>query len=97
MVQAKRSPQITKQILIRARIRHQRRSRSASTFCSHYCLFKGTGPRDFRRQVFFHESVSLKPLGISLGPFKFCQKLVEICLDIRRSRCTTGVIETSGK
>jgi hypothetical protein len=41
----------------------------------------------------FHESVSPKPLGIPLWPYRFFSK---ICVDIRSSRCTTGVIDTGG-
>jgi hypothetical protein len=44
--------------------------------------------------VFFHESVSPKPLSISLGPF---QNFSKILRDTRSSRCTTGVVDTSGK
>jgi hypothetical protein len=54
---------------------------------------KGTVPRDFRLQVFLHESVSLKPLSISLGPFRIFSKIRG---DIRSSRCTTGVVGTGG-
>jgi hypothetical protein len=43
---------------------------------------------------FFHESISLKPLIIPLGPFRIFSK---ICKDILSSRCTTGVIDTIGK
>jgi hypothetical protein len=38
---------------------------------------KGTVPRDFRLTVFFHESVSHKPL-ITLGSFQFFRKFTEI-------------------
>ncbi len=50
--------------------------------------------RDFRLLVFFHESLSPKPLSIPLGPF---QIFLIICGDIRSSRCTTGVVDTGGK
>ncbi len=43
---------------------------------------------------FFHESFSPKPMIIPLGPFQILSK---ICRDIRSSRCTTGVVDTSGK
>jgi hypothetical protein len=43
---------------------------------------------------FFHESVSPNPLGIPLGVFRIFSK---ICRYIRSSRCTTGVVDTSGK
>jgi hypothetical protein len=43
---------------------------------------------------FFHESVSPKPQSIPSGPFRFFSK---IGYDIRSSRCTTGVVDTSGK
>ncbi len=43
---------------------------------------------------FFHESVSLKPLSIPLGPFQIFAK---ICGDIRSSRLTTGVVDNGGK
>ncbi len=55
---------------------------------------KGQVSRDFRLLVFFHESVSPKPLSIPLGPFRFFSKIRE---DIRSSRCTTGVVDTGGK
>ncbi len=50
-------------------------------------------PRDLRIKVFFHESVSPKPLSISLGPFRIFSKIRG---DIRSSRCTTGVVDTGG-
>ncbi len=43
---------------------------------------------------FFHESVFPKPLSIPLGPFRTFSKLHG---DIRSSRFTTGVVDTSGK
>ncbi len=48
--------------------------------------FKGTVSRDFRLLVFFHESVSPKPLNFS-----------KIRGDIRSSRFATGVNDTGGK
>jgi hypothetical protein len=36
---------------------------------------KETVPWDFRLQIFFHESISPKPLSIPLGPFKFCSTM----------------------
>ncbi len=54
---------------------------------------KGTVRRNFLLQVFFHESVSPKPLIIPLGPFQFFAKIRG---DIRSSRCTTGVIVDTG-
>jgi hypothetical protein len=44
---------------------------------------------------FFHESVSPKPPIIQWGSFKFVRK--KILGDIRSSRCTNGVVDTSGK
>ncbi len=38
-------------------------------------MFKGTVSRDFRLLVFFHESVSPKPLSIPLGPFRIFSKI----------------------
>ncbi len=48
--------------------------------CNHseVCL-KGTVPRDFRLLVFFHESVSPKPLSIPLGPFWIFWHRWQIC------------------
>jgi hypothetical protein len=43
---------------------------------------------------YFHESVSLKPLSIPLGPFKI---FLKICGDIRSSKFATGVVDSSGK
>jgi hypothetical protein len=43
---------------------------------------------------FFHESSSPKPLKITLGSFKFFQKILG---DILKSRCTTGINDTGGK
>jgi hypothetical protein len=48
----------------------------------------------FRLLVFFHESVSPKPLSILLGPFQIFSKIHE---DISSSMCTTGVVDTGGK
>ncbi len=53
---------------------------------------KGTVPRDFRLQSFFHESVSPKPLSIPLWPFRIFSKIRR---DIRSSRCTTGVVDVA--
>jgi hypothetical protein len=53
---------------------------------------KGTVPRDFRLQSFFHESVSPKPMSIQLGPFRIFSKIRR---DIRSSRCTTGVVDVA--
>ncbi len=39
---------------------------------------KGTVPRDFQLQVFFHESVSPKSLNIPVGPFQIFQKFAQI-------------------
>jgi hypothetical protein len=43
---------------------------------------------------FFHESLSPKPLKITLGSFQIFSKIHG---DIRKSRCTTGVNDTGGK
>jgi hypothetical protein len=43
---------------------------------------------------FFHESVSPKPLSTPLGPFRIFSKIRG---DIRSSRLTTGISDTSGK
>jgi hypothetical protein len=45
---------------------------------SSLCTFKGTVSRDFRLLVFFHESVSPKPLSMPLGCFEFFQKFAEV-------------------
>ncbi len=55
--------------------------------------FKGTVSRDFLLLVFY-ESVSPQPQSIPLGPFRIFSK---ICGDIRKSRCTTSINDTSGK
>jgi hypothetical protein len=55
---------------------------------------KGTVSRDFRLLVFFHESVSPKPLSIPLGPHRI---FLKIGGDIQSSRCTTGIVDTGGK
>ena len=55
--------------------------------------FKGTVSLDFLLLVFFHESVSPKPVSIPLGPFRFFSK---IRVNIRSSTCTTGVVDTGG-
>ncbi len=61
-----------------------------------FCViwFKGTVSWDFRHLVFFHESISPKPLSIPLGPFRISSKIRE---DICRSWFTTGVTDTGGK
>jgi hypothetical protein len=43
---------------------------------------------------FFHESPFPKPLKIALGSFRIFSKIRG---DIRKSRCTTGVVDTGGK
>jgi hypothetical protein len=43
---------------------------------------------------FFRESVSPKPLSISLGPFRIFSKIRG---DIRSSTCTTGVVGIGGE
>ncbi len=43
---------------------------------------------------FFHESVSPQPQSIPLGPLQIFSKIPG---DIRKSRCTTGIIDTGGK
>ena len=43
---------------------------------------------------FFHQSVSPQPQSIPFGPFRIFSKIRE---DIRRSRLTTGVVDTGGK
>jgi hypothetical protein len=57
-------------------------------------MFKGTVSRDFRLLVFFIESVSPKPLSIPLGPFRIFSIIRR---GIHSSRCTTNVVDTSGK
>ena len=54
---------------------------------------KGTVSREFLLLVFFHESVSLKPLSIPIGPFRMFSKIRG---DIRSSRFATGVNNTRG-
>jgi hypothetical protein len=48
---------------------------------------KGTAPRDFRLQVFFHVSVSPKPLNLLLRLFQIFSK---ICGDIHSARLTNS-------
>jgi hypothetical protein len=55
---------------------------------------KGTVSGDFLLLVFFHESVSPKPLIIPLGPFGIFSKIRG---DIRSSSFATGVVDTGGK
>ncbi len=57
------------------------------------CYVKGAVSQDFFFGI-FHESVSPKPLIISIGPFLIFSKIHG---DIRSSRCTTGVVDTGGK
>ncbi len=67
--------------------RHQYR---AATQCS-YITLKRTVSQDFCFW-FFHESVSPQPQSIPLGPFRIFSK---IRWDIRKSRCTTSINNTS--
>jgi hypothetical protein len=56
--------------------------------------FKGTVSQDFLLLVFFHESVSRKPLSTPVESFQIFSKIRgEIC----SSRLTTGIIDTGGK
>ncbi len=41
----------------------------------HDVPIKGIVSRDCRLQVFFHESVSPKPLSVPLGPFRIFEKI----------------------
>ncbi len=59
-----------------------------------WLLVKGSLTRDFRLQVFFHKSVSLGPLSIPLGPFKFFSKILG---DIREWMFISGVNDTGEK
>jgi hypothetical protein len=52
---------------------------------------KGAVSRDTLLQFFFHKLSSPRLLLITLGSFQIFSK---IPCDIRKSRCTTGVIET---
>ncbi len=52
------------------------------------CKHLETVPRDFRLQVFFHKSVSPKPLSIPLGTFQIFSKIYG---DNNSSSCTTGL------
>ncbi len=54
--------------------------------------FKGTVSQDFLLQVYFHESSSLQPLKITLWSFGCFPKIHS---DIRKSRCTIGINDTS--
>jgi hypothetical protein len=58
-------------------------------------LFKGTVSRDFQLLVFFHESVSPKPLSICI--IRAVSNFFEIRGDIRSSGFATGVNDTGGK
>ncbi len=49
-------------------------------------FLKGTVSRDFLLLVFFHESVSPKPLSIPLGPFRIFSKIREDCRRYQRHR-----------
>jgi hypothetical protein len=51
------------------------------------------GTRDFRVTSFFHESVSLGPLGISLGPLQNVKKIVG---DIHNIVFIAGVVTVTG-
>jgi hypothetical protein len=55
---------------------------------------KGTVYPKFFASGFFHESSSPNPLKITLGSFWIFSKILR---DIRKSRCTTGINDTSGK
>ncbi len=50
--------------------------------------------RDFLLQVFFHKSVSPKPLNVPFGTFRIFSKIRR---DIRSSRLTSGINDTGGK
>jgi hypothetical protein len=54
---------------------------------------KGKVSQDFLPLV-FHESVSPQPQSIPLGPFQIFSKVRR---DLRKSRCTIGINDTSGK
>ncbi len=67
--------------------------------------FKGTVSRYFRLLFFFHESVSPKPLSITLGRLEFFRKFAEIfaaggkiCRHVvdTGGKFVAGVVETSG-
>ncbi len=55
---------------------------------------KGSLTRDFRSQFFFHESVSLGPLSIPLGPFQIFSKIRR---DNREWMFISGVNDTGDK
>ncbi len=38
-------------------------------------ILKGSLTRDFQYQIFFHKSVSPRPLSIPLGPFRIFSKI----------------------
>jgi hypothetical protein len=57
-------------------------------------LLKGTVSGDFFSCGCFHKSVSAQPQSIPLGPFQIFSKIRR---NIRKSRCTTGINDTSGK
>jgi hypothetical protein len=51
----------------------------------------------FLASSFFHESSSPKSLKITLGHLKIFRKFSDIQYSIRKSRCTTGINDTSAK
>ncbi len=57
-------------------------------------FLKGQCHEIFFASSFFHESVSPQPQSIPLGKFRIFRKIRG---DIRKSRCTTGINDTSGK
>jgi hypothetical protein len=57
-------------------------------------VVKGDSSKRCSASRFFHESVSHGPLSMPSGPFQIFSKIRG---DIRSSRRTTGVIDTSGK
>ncbi len=72
----------------RAQIQRQSSRYRSSPFTKLGWEFKGTVSRDFLLLVFFHESVSSKPLIIPLGLFRIFSKIHG---DIRSSKFATGV------
>jgi hypothetical protein len=58
-----------------------------------FCCLKGQVTRFFA-SGFFHESASPKPLKITVGSH---QIFLKSCGDIRKSRCATGINDTSGE
>ncbi len=59
-----------------------------------FLFLKGSLTRDFRLQVFFHESVSLRPPSIPLEPFWILSKIRG---DIRELLFITGDNDTCNK